>query len=440
MRPKHVLLLLLLFCFFTDIAGERVYTFVPRLNIRSQPSGASAIAGNLNYGRWVKVIDKTGGWTKVILPNKKTGYVSSSLVTNVWIKVLKKERKILLLKDTVVIEEFPIALGFNPKDDKIQQGDVCTPEGRFYICEMLPNPQPKQRYGARSMRLSYPDIEDARRGLKNGLITKAQYIAIVKAVYKGKKPPQNTKLGGSIRIHGGGAGPDWTLGCIALNDEDIIKLYGLLPKNRAMVEVYKSRKSCDEMNTPGYLLRKVEEGSKKLLQTPCKYTKGATAIIPIKFPMGDFDKSTGVCTDVVIRALRYANIDLQALLYEDIIANPGRYKEINKPNTNIDHRRTRNLKIFFDHNAEVLTDETPAKKPEEWKPGDIALFDTGIPNGTVYDHIGIVSRTKVNGAPLVINLWTIGWDLQELDLLQGDYPKIVGHYRLTHLFDYHTIP
>ena len=368
MKSRYFISLLLLCCFLNNIAGERVYTFVPKLNIRAQPSGNSEITGHLRHGKWVEVMEKTDAWTKVILPNKQTGYVSSSLVTNVWMKVLKEERKFFLMTDTVVSEEFPIALGFNPKDDKIQQGDGCTPDGRFFICEMLPNPKPKERYGARSMRLSYPDIEDARRGLKNKLITKAQYIAIVKAIYKGEKPPQNTKLGGSIRIHGGGAGQDWTLGCIALHDGDLIKLYSLLPKNKTMVEVYKSKKEYEKINSPGYLLRRIEEGSDKVLQTPCKYTKGATAIIPMKFPMGDFDKSIGVCTDIVIRALRYTNIDLQALLYEDIITNPSRYKKINRPNANIDHRRTRNLKILFDHNAEVLTNETPAKKPKEWKP------------------------------------------------------------------------
>jgi L,D-peptidoglycan transpeptidase YkuD (ErfK/YbiS/YcfS/YnhG family) len=36
-----------------------------------------------------------------------------------------------------------------------------------------------------------------------------------------KTPPQNTKLGGDIYIHGNGAGSDWTWGCVALENEDI---------------------------------------------------------------------------------------------------------------------------------------------------------------------------------------------------------------------------
>jgi len=42
-------------------------------------------------------------------------------------------------------------------------------------------------------------------------------------------PPQNTKLGGEIYIHGGGAGTDWTQGCVALADDDIKELFDSIP-------------------------------------------------------------------------------------------------------------------------------------------------------------------------------------------------------------------
>jgi len=416
--------------------SDRIYTFYPKLAVYKQPSASSPVITQLNHSRWVEVIEKDTGWTKIILPDKQTGYIQPSQATDTWIKIFKQERTLFLMRDTTPVEEYTVGLGFNVDDDKIQQGDGTTPLGRFYICEMLEKPEPKQRYGARSMRVSYPCIEDARRGLLGKLITKEQYAAIVKAIHSGEMPPQNTKLGGSIRIHGGGSSADWTLGCVALNDEDIIKLFGKLPENRTLVEIYRSKKEYDEINTPGYTTDKLSAAGKKLLQTTCTYTKAATAIIPITFPMGDFDRSIGVCTDVAIRALRETGIDLQALMYEDILVNPKRYPQIKTPNTSIDHRRTRNLKTLLDNSAEVLTCEPPAKAPHEWKAGDIVLFDTGIDNGTIYDHIGIVSSKKIDGVPLVINLWTIGWELQELDLLQGEYPKIVGHYRLTHLFDY----
>jgi uncharacterized protein YijF (DUF1287 family) len=222
-----------------------------------------------------------------------------------------------------------------------------------------------------------------------------------------------------------------------MTNNDIKNLFNRIPHRLAMVEIYRNKQKEKSYNGEGFVNQRILAEAKKLMKKGCTYTRRATAIIPISFPMGDFDSSIGVCTDVAIRALRGINIDLQALLYEDILLHPNRYRSISRPNPNIDHRRTRNLKIFFDHNAEVLTNETPLKKPNQWQPGDIVLMDTGISNGTIYDHIGIVSsRKNLYGTPLVINLWTIGCNLNEMELLNGDYPDIVGHYRLHHPFYY----
>ena len=76
--------------------------------------------------------------------------------------------------------------------------------------------------------------------------------------------------------------------------------------------------------------------------------------------MGDFDPRIGVCTDVIIRVLRGVGIDSQALLFENIYVHPKHYPKIAKPDTNIEHRRTRNLKIWFDRHALKLTDSPPA--------------------------------------------------------------------------------
>ncbi|MCI0471272.1 MAG: hypothetical protein L0Y73_06430 [Candidatus Aminicenantes bacterium] len=62
------------------------------------------------------------------------------------------------MKDEKALGEFPAALGLNPKDDKVREGDRCTPEGRFYICEVIKNPQPATTYGPISLRISYPNI------------------------------------------------------------------------------------------------------------------------------------------------------------------------------------------------------------------------------------------------------------------------------------------
>ncbi len=125
---------------------------------------------------------------------------------------------------------YQIALGNNPTGPKRRQGDGATPEGDYYVTH---------KNGASkfylSLGVSYPNIADADRGLKEGLITKAERRAIVSAIRAGTKPPQNTKLGGDIFIHGGGAGKlfgsarDWTLGCVALENDEMKELFEKIP-------------------------------------------------------------------------------------------------------------------------------------------------------------------------------------------------------------------
>lgn len=414
----------------------RVYSIAPHLNVRQLPSVQAKVVTRIRHNRWVDVLEKTvsSQWLKIQLPNGNTGYVAARLVTDMWIKILKDEHELMLMKDRKVVAQYCHGLGFEPRNDKVKLGDGCTPEGRFYICEILIKPKPAASYGPVSLRISYPNEEDARRGLRSKIITKSQYKAIIRAVDKGIMPPQNTKMGGSIKIHGGtwGGSSDWTLGCIAVDNRHITALHKQIPGKRTMVEIYRNRRHERQCNE-SMVKRRILDASGRLLKKGCLYTGKAIRIIPLGYPMGDFDRSQGVCTDVVIRSLRGLNIDLQALLYEDILLYPRRYPNIGRANPNIDHRRTRNLKRYFDHNARVLTNDPPARRGDQWRGGDIVLMDTGIRNGTIYDHIGIVSDNKdIDGNPLVYNLWTVGWKLKEMQLLNGDYPKIVGHYRLHH--------
>ena len=138
--------------------------------------------------------------------------------------VTKSTRKLELISDGTVIRTYHVGLGLNPIDDKKQQGDRCTPEGEFYIFTR----NDKSAYYL-SLGLSYPNVEDAERGLRDGLISRSQHDAIVKAIKQKARPPQNTKLGGDIYIHGNGASSDWTWGCVALENEDIRELFDALP-------------------------------------------------------------------------------------------------------------------------------------------------------------------------------------------------------------------
>ena len=134
--------------------------------------------------------------------------------------VYKNARKLELYSGKTLVRTYRVGLGFNPVDDKKREGDGATPEGEFYV--FVKNN--KSAYYL-SLGVSYPNAEDAARGLRNGLITKAQHDTIVEAIRKKKAPPQYTKLGGLIYIHGHGAGSDWTLGCVALENEHMKELY-----------------------------------------------------------------------------------------------------------------------------------------------------------------------------------------------------------------------
>ena len=136
------------------------------------------------------------------------------------IVVYKKERKLEFYSDQTLIRTYRIGLGFSPVADKQREGDGATPEGDFYV--FVKNN--KSAYYL-SLGVSYPNAEDAARGLRDGLITKAQHDSIVDAIRKKVAPPQYTKLGGLIYIHGHGATSDWTWGCVALENADIKELY-----------------------------------------------------------------------------------------------------------------------------------------------------------------------------------------------------------------------
>ena len=136
------------------------------------------------------------------------------------IVVYKGERKLEFYSDQTLLRTYRIGLGFSPVNDKQREGDGATPEGDFYI--FVKNN--KSAYYL-SLGISYPNAEDAARGLRDGLITKAQHDTIVRAIQRKVAPPQYTNLGGLIYIHGHGAKSDWTLGCVALENADIKELY-----------------------------------------------------------------------------------------------------------------------------------------------------------------------------------------------------------------------
>jgi len=138
--------------------------------------------------------------------------------------VEKSARRLRLLDQGRIVLEHAVALGRNARADKCIEGDEATPLGDFYVCAR----NPQSRF-FRSLCLSYPNAEDAARGLAAGLIGPAEHAAILEALRARRMPPQHTRLGGEIYIHGEPptprAGADWTRGCIALDNAAMLALY-----------------------------------------------------------------------------------------------------------------------------------------------------------------------------------------------------------------------
>lgn len=107
--------------------------------------------------------------------------------------------------------------------DKEVEGDWKTPVGEFYVCKKNPNSGYHKALG-----LSYPNIEDAERGLAQGLISERQYQKIVDAIQSGGQPDWYTPLGGEIMIHGERRDTNRTAGCIGMLNSDIDNIWNFV--------------------------------------------------------------------------------------------------------------------------------------------------------------------------------------------------------------------
>lgn len=146
--------------------------------------------------------------------------------------------------------------------------------------------------------------------------------------------------------------------------------------------------------------------------------------LPINYPNGDVPNG-GACSDVIVRALRNAGFDLQTLMHADMTAHFDLYPHTWKlpaPNTNIDHRRVPNQKVFFKRFGQTLPLEVSRRTLKTWQPGDIVQWNTGR-----NWHTGIVSDTRnARGEPFVIHNGSV---CVEDDCLTRW--KITGHFRVT---------
>ncbi len=123
----------------------------------------------------------------------------------------KSERKLFLMHGEDVVRSYKVALGLNPVGQKERAGDFRTPEGQYRLVRR----NPRSDYFL-SMQVSYPNDADMRRARRN-----------------------HWEPGGSIMIHGlpnqlkHTPGyydkTDWTDGCIAVSNADMVEIWLLTP-------------------------------------------------------------------------------------------------------------------------------------------------------------------------------------------------------------------
>jgi len=150
-----------------------------------------------------------------------------------------------------------------------------------------------------------------------------------------------------------------------------------------------------------------------------------SSYVVLAYPGGDVGANRGVCTDVIVRGMRGAGIDLQAKVHEDVLHDREAYSAwVKTPDSNIDHRRVGPLMVWFDrHSKKIPLSDTT------YLAGDIVVWSFGCKTAgpACYPHhIGFVSDKKgPRGLPLVIH--NVGPHPTEDDDL--DAWTRVAHYR-----------
>ena len=174
-----------------------------------------------------------------------------------------------------------------------------------------------------------------------------------------------------------------------------------------------------DVKTARFLTRLVEAAR----QRTRKHVTYDGRYISIPYPMGDVPDNIGVCTDVIIRAYRALNIDLQERVHVDMKRAFARYPKrwgLKRPDSNIDHRRVPNLQTFFTRHGQKLE---ISPNPEDYRPGELVTWKLAgrLP------HIGIVSDRKAADGKTPLIIHNIGGGPVEDNILLA-YP-VTGRYR-----------
>jgi murein L,D-transpeptidase YafK len=130
------------------------------------------------------------------------------------IVVHKLSRKLTCYRGLTPLKTYPVVLGNDPYNDKLCQGDTCTPEGVYQVRAKYPHPKWEL-----FIWLDYPNTQN--------------WLKFARAKKAGRISPE-ADIGGQIGIHGTEdpfrniIGQNWTKGCISLLNKDLEEIYPLV--------------------------------------------------------------------------------------------------------------------------------------------------------------------------------------------------------------------
>jgi hypothetical protein len=182
------------------------------------------------------------------------------------------------------------------------------------------------------------------------------------------------------------------------------------------------KQEISSIENPNSFAEKLSNAAIQIIDKDVVYTPD---YVKLKYPNGDVPAKTGVCTDVIIRAYRKLNIDLQKEVHEDMAANFTKYPNLKKwgmktTDKNIDHRRVPNLEVFFGRKGKTLS---ITQNANDYKTGEIVtwMINDKLP------HIGIITHLKSKDGKRNLIVHNVG-NGQVLEDCLFIY-TIVGHFQ-----------
>jgi len=197
--------------------------------VRDEPEQRGAVTDRLRLRTPVHLLASEGDWSLVSY-GRERGYVLTAALDNVWLRFDKSERAVYVYRGPVLLRVLPADAAMSDEDKTFRSRrgvheEYRTPEGTYFVGRRNASSQYHLAFV-----LNYPNSHDALEGAREGLISDAEYDAIVRAEEQGVMPPQGTRLGGLIEIHGNGSGRQraWTRGCVALRNVHMDWLWGIV--------------------------------------------------------------------------------------------------------------------------------------------------------------------------------------------------------------------